>query len=331
MASSPADEVASLPPEARTESPTKNSADELEKKPALDPKTTEAEETKPTEEHASDSPPSDARSEGEYSDPESDSEPGETHPPLPNEPLPSDSGAPPLPDEPVPEPADDGWDFHWNPNDQSYWFYNRFTGVWQKENPRVAAEPTAPGTTSGASTVPSAPPPAPAPGTAPSTESGGAPPPLPTDAPGALSNPTSIAGGYNPAIHGDYDENAWYAQALRPPPDSTTTLPPGTTTAAPDNEGNEYLTTGYFNRHTGQWQNPDDPNGQSVERHSDESKARRQMRAFFDVDAAANLHHDGRSLKAERAGIKPSRAELKAFKERRKKKKEEKRRAWLRD
>lgn len=328
MASSPENEVANLPPEPRVESPAKDSADEPEQKPALDPKTTEAEETEPTEEHARDSPPSDARSEGEYSDSDHESESGEAQPPLPDEPLPSDFTAPPLPAEPLPEPADDGWDFHWNPNDQSYWFYNRFTGVWQKENPRVAVASTAPGTTPGA--PPSAPPPpgTAAPGTAaPPAESGGAaaPPPLPTDAPGALSNPTSIAGGYNPAIHGDYDENAWYAQGLRPPSESTTTIP---TTTAPDNENSEYLTTGYFNRHTGQWQ---DPNNQNAERHSDESKSRRQMRAFFDVDAAANMDHDGRSLKAERSGIKPSRAELKAFKERRKKKKEEKRRAWLRD
>jgi hypothetical protein len=65
-------------------------------------------------------------------------------------------------------------------------------------------------------------------------------------------------------------------------------------------------------------------------RHSDDAKSRRQMNAFFDVDAAANSH-DGRSLKAERSNKKPSKAELKAFKEKRRARKEEKRRAWLRD
>jgi hypothetical protein len=64
--------------------------------------------------------------------------------------------------------------------------------------------------------------------------------------------------------------------------------------------------------------------------HNDENKSKRQMTAFFDVDAAANSH-DGRSLKAERRGKTLSKQELKAFKEKRHSKKEEKRRAWLRD
>ena len=54
------------------------------------------------------------------------------------------------------------------------------------------------------------------------------------------------------------------------------------------------------------------------------------MSAYFDVDAAAN-NHQGKSLKAERAGKKLSKQELRAFKEKRKEKKEEKRKAWLRD
>ncbi|KAL1843405.1 hypothetical protein VTJ49DRAFT_1755 [Mycothermus thermophilus] len=266
--------------------------------------------------------PSPSRSEGEYSgsdtsdhphageaadtttvpanpplpdEPLPDDAPDSTAPPLPNEPLPDD--APPLPDEPVPaEPQeDDGWEYHWNPNDQSYWFYNRFTGVWQKENPRI---PTADATTTTTAAAPA--------------PEGSAAPGEPTT---VLSNPTSLAGGYNPAIHGDYDENAWYAQNLR-----AATAPSVSTT------GEAYATAAFFNRHTGQWQAPD----MGAERHSDEAKARRQMRAFFDVDAAANMH-DGRSLKAERAGIKPTKAELKVFKERRRQRKEEKRRAWLRD
>lgn len=66
------------------------------------------------------------------------------------------------------------------------------------------------------------------------------------------------------------------------------------------------------------------------EMHNDENKSKRQMTAFFDVDAAANTH-DGRSLKAERRGKALSKQELKAFKDKRRDKKEEKRRAWLRD
>ncbi|KAK3357546.1 hypothetical protein B0T25DRAFT_162610 [Lasiosphaeria hispida] len=238
-----------------------------------------------------------------------------TAPPLPYEPIPGGVAAPPLPAEPAPELEDDGWEAHWNPNTSSYWFYNRFTAVWQQENPRV-----------------------------PNTPAGAVPPPAAalvvpeTQDKSTISNPTSVAGGYNPAIHGDYDENAWYAQNARAVASVSETVglaaPSleasllGAAAGAPgtDAAGYEYTNGGFFNRFTGQWQAPE----QGVERHTDEAKSRRQMNAFFDVDAAANMH-DGRSLKAERAGKKPTKAELKAFKEKRKAKKEEKRRAWLRD
>jgi hypothetical protein len=87
-----------------------------------------------------------------------------------------------------------------------------------------------------------------------------------------------------------------------------------------------YAATGTFNRFTGKWQAAD----LNPEKFNDENKSRRQMNAFFDVDAAANSH-DGKSLKAERSGKKLSKREVKAFKEKRREKKEEKRRAWLRD
>ncbi|GKT53075.1 WW domain-containing protein [Colletotrichum tofieldiae] len=213
-------------------------------------------------------------------------------PPLPNE-------APPLPSEPAPATEDDGWDFQWDPTSQAYFFYNRFTGATQWENPRVsvaaASTSAAPGTT---------------PAVAATATSG--PPPLPT-------NDRPPAGGYNPAIHGDYDPDAWYAKG----------------NTAEENEANqassaayaaEYGAVAQFNRFTGQFQTL----GDGPDRHSDEAKSKRQMNAFFDVDAAANSH-DGRSLKAERSGKKPSKAELKQFKEKRRARKEEKRRAWLRD
>ncbi|KAK4232025.1 hypothetical protein QBC38DRAFT_464150 [Podospora fimiseda] len=228
--------------------------------------------------------------EGEISESEQDDAP-----PLPNEPLPDSDSAPPLPNEapPLPseplisqqQPEDDGWDFHWNPNDNSYWFYNRFTQIWQKENPRLQTTST---------TLPVA-------------------IPSNTDISG-ISDPTSLAGGYNPAIHGSYDENAWYAVGRNAPE-----------VAAPSVA--EYATAAFFNKATGQWQMPD----QGAERHSDEAKSRRQLNAFFDVDAAANSMHDGKSLKAERAGKKPSRKELREFKEKRRQRKEERRRAWLKD
>ncbi|GAB1320637.1 WW domain-containing protein [Madurella fahalii] len=339
------DEALAVTPEARPEKQDKNPMDEVAQATGQ----VEAREAGTPSAAAKSSPsPSDAQSEGECSESDTSEQipPGtkaagatatiadETQPPLPNEPLPEDHAgagaaapplpneplpstdptAPPLPAEPAPGPEDDGWEFHWNPNDQSYWFYNRFTGVWQQENPRVPSSSTTTTTTTTAPTT-----------TATPAATTGA------ESKTTLSNPTSIAGGYNPAIHGSYDENAWYAQNLRtsttaaPPSGPSSSLAPASAESAASAAA-EYVTEGFFNRHTGQWQLPE----QGAERHSDEAKARRQMRAYFDVDAAANMH-DGRSLKAERAGIKPSRSELKAFKERRRQKKEEKRRAWLRD
>ncbi|KAK7918161.1 hypothetical protein PG985_010035 [Apiospora marii] len=202
-----------------------------------------------------------------------------------------DSAAPPLPSEPVPESEDDGWDYHWDPTHQAYFFYNRITNESTWENPRSR--------TSGAS-APAAAAAAVAPGV----------PELP-------KNEKPPAGGYNPAIHGDYDPNAWYAQSNEGPESDQVAVP--STEAA-------YAAIGSFNRFTGRWQADD----QNPDRHNDESKSKRQMNAFFDVDAAANSH-DGRSLKAERSGKKPSKTELKQFKEKRRARKEEKRRAWLLD
>ena len=126
-------------------------------------------------------------------------------------------------------------------------------------------------------------------------------------------------GGYDPAIHGDYDPTAPYAQE-----DAADTA--GGPAPSDPNDPTAYAAVGQFNRFTGRWQAA----GLGPEQHNDENKSRRQMSAFFDVDAAANSH-DGRSLRAERAGKKLSRKELKAFKEKRRERKEEKRRAWLRD
>ncbi|KAK1242223.1 hypothetical protein MKX07_000209 [Trichoderma sp. CBMAI-0711] len=204
-------------------------------------------------------------------------------PPLPNEAVPD---GPPLPDEPVPQqPEDDGWDCQWDPNSQAWFFYNRFTGKSQWENPRV---PGANGAVVTSHVVEPQPP--------------------------AYEKP--VAGGYNPAIHGDYDPNAWYAKNNEEEEDTTGLV--GDPAAI-------YAATATFNRYTGHFQA-----GEGAERHSDEAKSKRQMNAFFDVDAAANAH-GGRSLKAERSNKKPTKNELKAFKEKRRARKEEKRRAWLRD
>ncbi|KAF4976665.1 hypothetical protein FZEAL_6703 [Fusarium zealandicum] len=248
---------------------------------------------------AQESDPSHDREDGEAS--EGSTPPGDDQdaPPLPNEPTPDGPplpkedvpSGPPLPNEPAPQPEDDGWDCQWDSTTQAWFFANRFTGKTQWENPRIATS----------SAVPAAP------GTQPS----GPQPP-------ASEKPA--AGGYNPAIHGDYDPNAWYAQG-----NNDDAAGPSSRTA-PGDAAEIYAATASFNRFTGQFQAA----GAGPEQHTDEAKSRRQMNAFFDVEAAANAH-DGRSLKAERSGKKPSKAELKQFKEKRRARKEEKRRAWLRD
>lgn len=224
-------------------------------------------------------------------------------PPLPVE-------APPLPNEqPPPAEEDDGWDFQWDPTHQAYFFYNRFTHATTWENPRL---PNANANATASSSVPGGA--AAAPGVGATDTTAVAEPP---------KNERPPAGGYNPAIHGDYDPNAWYAKGSGEADDED-----GDGVGGPEAQqaASAYAAMGSFNRFTGQWQAGD----QNPEKHNDEAKSRRQMNAYFDVDAAANSH-DGRSLKAERSGKKPSRAELKAFKEKRRAKKEEKRRAWLRD
>lgn len=138
-------------------------------------------------------------------------------------------------------------------------------------------------------------------------------------APGTSSPPRRLHGGYNPAIHGDYDPNADYAI------EAQTEEEKAAATARLDSSS-QYAATGFFNRFTGRWQAAT----LAPENFNDENKSKRQMSAFFDVDAAANSH-DGRSLKAERQGKKLTKQEVKAFREKRREKKEEKRRAWLRD
>lgn len=217
---------------------------------------------------------------------------------------PGATDAPPLPDEPIPplpadSPSDDGWEPLWDSNAQAYYFYNRFTKASQWENPRVPqATPSGLGKHDRIGDR--------SPGTGTTIDSG-----RPTQRP---------HGGYNPAIHGDYDPTAPYAQEAQ---QVEGLVDEGDTKSDP---AALYAQSGSFNRWNGKWQS-DDIN---PENHNDENKSRRQMSAFFDVDAAANSH-DGRSLKAERSGKKLSKAEVKAFKEKRKERKEEKRRAWLRD
>lgn len=185
-----------------------------------------------------------------------------------------------MPNEAPPGQEDDGWEAVFDSDSQAWYFYNRITQQTQWENPRVLDA------SSSAAAEPAA--------------------------------PKRVAGGYNPAIHGDYDPNADYAVEAQQEEEEQDRQ-----SADP---GAMYAATGKFNRFTGKWQAAD----LNPENFNDESKSKRQMNAYFDVDAAANSH-DGRSLKAERAGKKLSKAEIKAFQQKRREKKEEKRRAWLRD
>ena len=211
---------------------------------------------------------------------------GQEQPPLPDE------VAPPLPAE---APPDDGWDPVWDATAQAYYFFNRFTQASQWENPRVPENQQV------------------GLGNHDRIDKG----PPGTEKEENIEIARRPHGGYDPAIHGDYDPTAPYAQAEDEDRDG------GVAAADP---AAIYAQSGAFNRWTGKWQR-DEVN---PENHNDENKSKRQMSAFFDVDAAANSHN-GRSLKAERSGKKLTKQELKAFKEKRKEKKEEKRRAWLRD
>ena len=232
--------------------------------------------------------PSTEASESDQGQPTSVNDDGE--PPLPNE------EPPPLPNEPPPSKSeDDGWEPVWDENAQGYYFYNRLSQKTQWENPRVpeAAQPVPPGI--------------------------GNHDRIATDTEEPTTKP--VAGGYDPAIHGDYDPNADYAKVYQSASqEDTAGVVPGTEPSA------SYAATGAFNRFTGKWQNSE----LNPDRFNDENKSKRQMNAFFNVDAAANSH-DGRSLKAERSGKKLSKKEIKAFKDKRRDRKEEKRRAWLRD
>ncbi|OJD33439.1 ww domain-containing protein [Diplodia corticola] len=228
-------------------------------------------------------------------------------------PLPTDEVPPPLPDEEPPAQQDDGWEALWDQTVAAYYFYNRHTGVTQWENPRV---PEA--SSSAAPAVPALPA-MPAVPAAPGTTGYGS---------SSLgSPPRKRGGGYNPAIHGDFDPNADYAQDyLEEEAEAVVDPEAAAALHAAALGGDAYAQTGSFNRFTGRFQAGD----VGPEQHNDENKSKRQLNAYFDVDAAANSH-DGRSLRAERQNKRLSKKELQAFKAKAAKKKEEKRRAWLRD
>lgn len=257
-----------------------------------------------------------------------------------------DDDKPPLPDEAPPGnlAADDGWQPVWDHGSQAYYFFNRFTNLTTWTNPRVPEVVATEAARGAAASVM-------APGlggherrnveegemVAAATAAG-------VEEEDGLSQlprpPARPHGGYDPSIHGDYDPTADYArrgqgegyvggggeEEVAAAAAAAEGDGEDTAAGAAGSEGVYYTAAGSFNRFTGKWQAAE----LAPENFNDEHKSRRQMTAFFDVDAAANSH-DGKSLKAERSGKKLSKKEVKAFKDKRREKKEEKRRAWLRD
>lgn len=297
-----------MPSDNEATPPAKDSQDEVQGAPS--PAASHSEEG----EVRSESGPEEGeqRDGGHTQTPSKEPEPSTDAPPLPDEPLPgaastTEGEAPPLPNEAPPQNADDdGWSAEWDAANQKWYFYNRFTGVSQWDNPRIPATEASSSSAAAAAAV--------------------APAPAAT-----ISQPTSVAGGYNPAIHGSWDPNAPYAQAYKAA-DGDEEASAADVAAynaemmALDGGEGEYLQNASFNKNTGKFQTDD----QNPDRYSDANKSYRQMNAYFNVDQAANAH-DGRSLKAERRGKQPTKKELSMWKEKRKARKEEKRRAWLRD
>ncbi|KAF2220772.1 hypothetical protein BDZ85DRAFT_267116 [Elsinoe ampelina] len=222
-------------------------------------------------------------------------------PPLPDE------EPPPLPEEepPAGDAQDDGWEPRWDYSTNAWYYFNRFTGVSQWENPRV------PEATTSASVIG-----APGTDTAPGTAGASQP---------AAAGPPPNYMGYNPKIHGDFDPNADYARFHQSAVDAENgeAVADGTGPSA-DDLGQMYQQTATFNRFTGSFQSQD----RGPDAHNDENKSKRQMEAFFDVDKAANAH-EGRSLKAQRQRQKLSKEQIQEYNNKKKAKKIKRDRDWL--
>jgi hypothetical protein len=138
-------------------------------------------------------------------------------------------------------------------------------------------------------------------------------------APGTSPSRKRVCGGYNPKIHGNWDPKADYAIEYAKDQGEAEQSSHAAATQ-------QYIATANFNRFNGKFQQA----GVGPEMHNDANKSKRQMDAFFDVDAAANSH-DGRSLKAERRAQTISKAQLKVYKAKQKQKKKDKEIKWLLD
>jgi len=212
------------------------------------------------------------------------------------------SSDPPLPTG-APATEDDGWSAHVSDEYGTYYFVNNKTGVSTWTNPRVPEASSYPGYSyaTGISAL-GAPPELGSSSYAMPSSTYGAPGTTSYyGVPGSSSSPPvsqPAAGGYNPKIHGSWDDNAPYAQRYRDAQSSEAAaefdIESARATAVAN--GVPYAATGAFNRFTGKFQAKAD----IANNFTDEKKAGRQMMEHFDVIQAANMH-DGRSLKAERA------------------------------
>ncbi|KAK6413919.1 hypothetical protein LTR95_017800 [Oleoguttula sp. CCFEE 5521] len=131
--------------------------------------------------------------------------------------------------------------------------------------------------------------------------------------------------GYNPRVHGSYDATKYYDawhQWLKYSERLASSSSAQQAQQAQENA--DYRAAAGFNSRTGGFQRED----VTAERHNDYNKSGRQMEAFFDAQAAANMN-DGKSLKAERQAVKYSKEEIKEMNAKRKEKKNAKRMAFL--
>lgn len=135
------------------------------------------------------------------------------------------------------------------------------------------------------------------------------------------SEPDAEYQGYNPKIHGNYDPNAPYAK-FHQIQEAEYNVASGlaSSDALLDPSATGYGNVAAFNRFSGSFQSGE----KSTDRHTDFNKSGRQLNAFFDVDAAANVH-DGRSLKEERRAQKLTKKEIQEMRKKRREKKENKR------
>ncbi|KAF2734616.1 hypothetical protein EJ04DRAFT_512324 [Polyplosphaeria fusca] len=237
---------------------------------------------------------------------EDDPKKDDTSPPLPEE-------APPFEDDWL--PLNDGWARLWDTQSNWWYYQNSYSGTTQWENPRDPADPYGHYKYSQAANSYA--------GDSANKES-------------ETVKSTPNYKGYNPAIHGNYDPNADYAVEARKQEEEAAAAAAAAAQAASyayygygqgsGTHDQQYPAQATFNRFTGRFQAAEE----TPDKYSDANKSRRQMNAFFDVDAAANSH-DGRSLKEERRNQKVTRKLMDKWTKKKADRKWANKTGWLRD